>query len=200
MSTAPLSYLQPNQSLPPELRAGDGRTWAIDASLPPGTTLSYTLTGVIANQPRRLNIPAAGQPPVTIDSNGNATFAVTSAVTAAWLPGRYEWVMFAFDASGQRTQIASGTLRVLPDPNGAVPTDPRTYNQRMLEQIRAVLAENALDDVAMYKVGGRELTKVDRLTLLKVEALFESRVRRERIRKGQFVPTKTQGIVFGGRW
>ena len=108
-------------------------------------------------------------------------------------------MLFAFDLTGQRTQIASGTLRILPDPNGAVPADPRTYNQRMLDQIRAVLAGNALDDVQMYKIGTRELTKVDRMTLLKIEALFESRVRRERIRKGQFAPTATIGITFGGR-
>ena len=187
-----------NRSLPPELRAGDAQTWTISTGLPVTSTLFLVLTGVVENVPRRI-IPVT-TPGIVLDVNSVATITIAGTVTGKWLPGRYEWVAFSFDGDGNRDQVASGSVLILPDPAGATPIDPRSYNERMLAQIRAVLREAALDDVAMYKIGTRELTKVPRETLMKMAAVYESAVRRERIRKGQYVPTKTIGVCFGGRY
>ncbi len=45
--------------------------------------------------------------------------------------------------------------------------DTRSYNRRLLDQVRAILNGKSLDDVAMYKIGGRELTKIPLPDLLK---------------------------------
>lgn len=183
-------------SLPPELRAGDARSWSVPTNLAAGTLVFYVLTAVISNRPVRNKIGGAG---VAVDASGMAAFILDSATTATWVPGRYQWVAFAVDGDGDRTQLAQGVIKILPDVAGDAAVDPRSFNQKVLDSIRAVIAGNALDDVAMYKIGGRELTKIPRETLLKQEAIFEDRVRRERIRRGEKVPTKTVGITFGGR-
>ena len=193
MSTAPVPLI-PKKSLPAELRAGDAHSWEVQTELAAGTMLGFVLTGVIANVPTRITIPA-----VAVDANGLATFTVPSATSGAWLPGRYEWVCFATDTSSQRTEIAQGKIRILPDVGGDAPVDPRSCNQKVLDSIRQVIAGNALDDVMIYKIGGRELTKIPRKDLLQQELIFEGRVRRERIRRGEFVRTNTVGIKFGGR-
>ncbi len=204
-----MTPLPPPQSLPAELRAGDALDWTVQTGLPATSVVFFVLTGVVANSPTRLNIGGNGAATTVggvttysgaaVDAMGLATFSIASATSAAWLDGRYQWVAFAIDATGRRTAIATGTVRILPDVNGASPADPRSYNQQVLDSIRAVIAGTALDDVQMYKIGGRELTRIPRMELFKQLAIFEARVRNERIRRGENVPTKTAGITFGGR-
>jgi len=194
--------LLPKKSLPEFLRAGDAHAWNLnagartldDAAQLPPVSVFYTLTAVIANAPVRQQIAA-----VAVAANGIAAFTLGSTITAAWAPGCYQWVCFGTDAAGNRFELAQGVLRIEPDPAAANPTDPRSHNVKLLANIRALLQGKSLDDVAIYKIGGRELTKMDLPNLLKWEGLIESRVRRERIRRGEFVKTKTKGIQFGGR-
>ncbi len=205
MSLPPVFPLPLNRSLPERLRAGDQHSWLIQTDLPDGTYLFYVFTGIIGGQPLRQIVAQPGGTPGAYTggvqvAGGEASFTLGSVTTAAWHPGRYQWVCFALDAAGNRIEVAEGGIRIEPNPLAVVPADPRGFNERMLSQIRAVLAGNALDDVQMYKIGGRELTKVDRLVLMKQEAFFEARVRNEYRRKGQYVPTNNKGILFGGRW
>ncbi len=193
METLPL-----NQSLPPRLRAGDALTRTLQTDLAVGTTLLIVLTGVINGVPTRYML-GGGNQVVPIDSTGCAVLALLSAITAPWLPGRYDWVTFAIDSSGQRTEVAQGEVRIDPDPAGTTPADTRSYNSRMLDQIRALRAGKALDDVQIYKIGGRELTHYTHRELKELEAEYENRVRSERIRNGENVPTRNKGIAFGGR-
>ena len=72
--------------------------------------------------------------------------------------------------------------------------DTRTYNRKLLDQVRALLVGKALDDVSMYKIGTRELTKIPVADLLKWEATLERRVWRER-HHGRHAPNAT--IIFG---
>ncbi len=72
-----------------------------------------------------------------------------------------------------------------------------TYNERLLAQIRALLLGKLLDDVAMYKIGTRELTKIPVAELTLLEAQLERRVLNERVRAGRMKP-KSCPIVFGG--
>jgi hypothetical protein len=192
--SSPVVTHQPKRSLPPRLRAGDAHSWTVQTDLPVGTMLSYVLTGVIANVPTRITIAA-----VAVDATGDAAFAVPSATSSAWLPGSYQWVLFAVDSSSNRTEVSQGKIRILPDVQGSSqPVDPRSYNEKVLASIRAVIAGTALDDVMMYKIGGRELTKIPRKDLLTQELVFENRVRAERIKRGEYVPTQNVGIRFGG--
>jgi hypothetical protein len=176
------------------LRSGDTLVWEVQTRLPPGYTLFFVLTAVLANVPVRILIPAA-----TIDANGLATFNIAGTVSGAWQPGRYQWVAFFTDTNGNRAELAQGVVRILPNVAGAAPVDPRSANEKLLGAIKCLLQGKALDDAQMYKIGGRELTKMALMDLLKWEGLIEARVRNERIRRGEYVPTKTIGITFGGR-
>lgn len=183
-----------SQSLPAQIRAGDAFAWSVQTQLAAGLTLFYVLTAIVKNAPVRIAIP-----PVSIDVNLLASFSIASSVSAAWTPGKYQWVCFAIDGLGNRSEIAQGKIRIDPDVNGATAVDPRSDNERLLANIQALLQGKALDDAAMYKIGTRELTKMTIKDLLYWEAIIEARVRRERIRRGEYVPTKTVGITFGGR-
>jgi len=74
--------------------------------------------------------------------------------------------------------------------------DVRTYNRRLLDQIRALLAGKAMDDVAMYKIGTRELTHIPLPELLQWEATVEARVRNER-RRARGKGAQSAFIIFG---
>ena len=131
-----------NLSLRPSFRAGDALTWQVGTQLAAGTTPVRQQIGVpVATQNAAV---------IAIDANSLGSFALTSAVTAAWQPGRYKWVLFAFVGTN-RTELAQGVLRVDPDSAGTNPVDTRSLNERMLAQIESLLQGKALDDVAMYK-------------------------------------------------
>lgn len=203
MSDTPCT-LEPRFSLPFVLRAGDQLAWNVQTeNLDPASLLFYTLTAIVGNLPVRQLIgtiptgtPPAGGIPLT---NGVAAFTLTSAQTDAWAPGRYQWVLFAVDSTGNRTELAQGKIRIDPDPAGAAPADPRTENEIMLHQIRCVLKDRTATDVQSYKIGGREMVKMTVKELLDLEGTYAARVRKERERRGEKVRTKTVGILFGGR-
>lgn len=203
MSDTPCT-LEPNVSLPPRLRAGDQLAWNVQTeNLDPASALFYVLTGIVGNVPTRQAIPsiASGAPPtggVTLTS-GVAAFTLTSAVTDTWKPGKYQWVLFAVDSTGNRTELAQGKIRIDPDPAGTNPADPRSENEIILGQIRCVLKDRTATDVQSYKIGAREMVKMTVDELLKLEGTYATRVRKERIARGEYVKTKTTGILFGGR-
>jgi len=196
--------LEPKVSLPPRFRAGDQLAWNLQLDLnvfAAGTKVFYVLTGVIGNVPVRIFIPAGAQPAngIAIDDTGLAAFTLASTDTAGWQPGRYQWVLFAVDSSNNRTELAQGEITIVADPNGALPADPRTDNEKLLHQVKCLLNGKAENDVQMYKIGQRELTKMTLDELLKWEGILAVRVRKERERRGEKVRTKTVGILFGGR-
>jgi hypothetical protein len=189
-----VTLLSLKQALPPELRAGDALAFSVQTALVPPSTIFISIAGVIANVATSMKIGGAG---VAVDASGVAAFTVASSVTAAWMPGRYAWVAFSLDGSGNRNELALGQIVILPDV-AAGPVDPRSYNERVLGNLRALIEGKSLDDVFMYKIGSRELTKLSHKELMTQEAIFEDRVRRERIRRGEKLPRKTIGIRFGG--
>ena len=200
--STPAVIQPPNQSLPPRTRAGDALNFAIQTQLPAGTLVFLVLTAVINNAPVRIVLGSNaynGSGAVLTDVNSVATFAIASSVTGAWAPGLYQWVAFSLDSSNNRNQFAIGKMRVTPDVDGTNAADPRSYNEKLLGQIKSLIAGKALDDVGMYKIGNRELTKVPIRDLMYWQAVTEAAVRRERRRRGEFVPTSTVGITFGGR-
>jgi hypothetical protein len=197
--------LQPKDSFPPRLRAGDEHDWTVQTRLPQGTFVFYVLTGVVNNVPVRYVVAQPGGTPgaytggTAVDANGVASFTLATTVTGKYLPGRYQWVCFALDpVTGRRDELAQGEIRIEPDPLATVPADPRSRNERLLASIRLVLDGKALDDTQMYKIGNRELTKMPVKDLLYWEGVTEAAVRKERIRRGERVGRKTPGIRFGG--
>ena len=201
VSTPALVPRLPSLSLPPELRAGDALSFEVQTTLPAGWFLFFVLNAVLNNTPQRILLgrDANGNNLIAIDANGIAAFTVVSSVTAAWPPGRYQWDAFSVDPQANRTQLASGVVDLLPDVAGATPVDGRSYNQKALDSIRAVILGTVQDDTMMYKIGTRELTKISRKELLQLEATFEGRVNRERRRRGEILPRRGLAVNFGGR-
>jgi hypothetical protein len=191
----------PGLSLPAELRIGDTLTFEVKTTLPTGWFLFFVLNAVINNTPTRILIGSTGVGVYTValDANSIGTFTVAGTVTATWTAGRYQWVAFSVDSSGNREQLASGVVDLLPDPAGTTAVDTRSYNQKALDSIRACVLGAVMDDTMMYKIGTRELTKISRKELLALEAEFEGRVKRERRRRGEILPKRGLGVNFGGR-
>ena len=194
MNTVPVT-----ESLPPYLVAGDVLAASIQTCQPSTSIFGISLTAVINNVPTRYVLGGVGAP-IAIDSTGVAALQLPSSTTVAWLPGRYDWVAFAIDANSNRTTLAQGQTVIQPDPTSTTPSDPRSYNRKVLDQIRALRAGKVLDDVMIYKIGGRELTRCTHAELARLEAEYETRWLAERRRKGERLPTKNKGINFGGRW
>lgn len=198
VSTSAVIPRLPDHSLPGELRVGDTLGFELQTTLAAGLQVFFVLSGVINNAPRRILIgrDAAGNDSVSVDATGLATFTVLGTVTAAWVPGRYQWVLFSVDGSGNRTQIALGNTVLLPDVAGAAVVDSRSYARRCLDSIRAVLLENVASSVLSYKIGTREFVNIPRAELMKQEAIYEARVRRE---QGLAPRRRGPAVHFGGR-
>ena len=191
MTSPVITPEQPNQSLPDTACCGNLLAWQVATPLAPGVSVFYILTGVIANIPTRITIA-----PSPTNAGGNASFSVASSVTALWSAGKYQWICFWTDSSGNRDELSRGTIWLTPDPGGANPADPRSQNEILFGNIRALLQGKALDDAVMYKIGQRELTKMPIKELLYWEGVVASRIRRERIRRGEFVRSRTVGVSF----
>jgi hypothetical protein len=75
------------------------------------------------------------------------------------------------------------------------------WNRRVLANIRALLEGKTLDDVAMYKIGGRELAKIPIPDLMRLEASLEARVTAQ-IRRRKAKEALASRITFGpsGGW
>lgn len=183
-------------ALPARITAGDSLSWSVHTHLTIGASVFFVLTAVIKGTPTRITIGDSG---VAVDAFGNAAFALASSTTEAYAAGKYDWVLFGLDSAGDRSQISAGVIRIDADPAGTNPVDPRTDNEKLLANIKNLIQGKALDDVSMYKIGTRELEKMPIRDLLYWEGIVASRVRRDRIRRGEKVPSRTVGISFGGR-
>lgn len=78
---------------------------------------------------------------------------VTAAATAAWTAGDYWLIGFVTDGT-DRVQIYRGQLKVLPDPAVSANFDGRSYLQRVLEKLEAVIEEGVIREVIRYSYGG----------------------------------------------
>lgn len=187
----------PFRSLPLELRAGDALTWIISpAGFPPSLyTLSYVLTGVVGGAPVRIAITSGD----IVGGGTDYTVTVPSSETKAWTPGRYEWFAYVVDSSNNRTQLATGTVKILPDVAGSVsPIDPRTQNEITLYAINQLIAGRAVSDVQMYEIGGRKLEKMKIQDLMYWRGIVSGWVRQEKKARGEYVRPNSVGITFGG--
>jgi hypothetical protein len=199
VSTPAVVPLPPFRSLPANIRAGDALAFQVQTQLPAGALVFFVLSGIVRNAPVRFFLgtkdPTTG---VLTDANGIATFTLPSATTAAWQPGRYDWVLFSL-VGENREQLAQGSARIDPDLADGAPIDPRTRSERMLASVQALLEGKTLDDVAIYKLAGRELTKMTLAELQAWEATLVERIRRERLRRnGRPVRMRSVDVTFGG--
>lgn len=106
-------------------------------------------------------------------------FTVLTTDSAAWLAGTYHWQLFATNPTDSlRKFISEGDLLVKQDPSTQQPSDSRTYNERVLESINALVAGRK--DVDEYSIGGRSIKKMPMTDLLEWQDKFARKVSAER--------------------
>lgn len=152
--------------------AGDSAKWERSISdYPPsaGWTLRYHMARPLVE-------------PVVVEATPDPTAEtyrvnLAAAITATWTPGEYHWKALVSKA-GERHQIVSGTLQILPDPT--VVHDPRTADERALDAITAVLEGRLGESIAEYTVGGTPVKHMDHGTLIRLQGFYQARVRMQR--------------------
>ena len=174
---------------PMEIRAGDTVQWTREFDRFPHAD-GYSLSYVFVGQSSQYQVTAtAGTESYTVD--------VPGATTATWAPGWYRWQAYIKDASGNRYTVAENKVQVLPNLEVATTgLDDREPDEIILGNIVAMLQGKATKDVQEYEINGRRLSYYRWDELVKMRAVFESRVRKIRLRRGEILPTKTIGVMF----
>lgn len=147
---------------PESFTAGSLVQWKrpdLSADYPP---LSYNLIYVA-----RLRGGANSEVNVTATSvNGEFLVTLSSAATAAIIPGEYFWqAEIERKSDNARILIDRGQWTILPDldQTGA---DPRSHAEIMLDKIEALLEGRADKDVSSYSIQGRSIAKMSVTDLL----------------------------------
>lgn len=188
------SLSRPNLPKPEPLviRAGDTLTWArsldnFDSAA--GWVLSYVFVG--------LNTLYTVSGAMITQDNGNFSVKVPATSTATWLAGQYRWQAYATSAAGDRFTIDEGVAEVLPNLQVAVNgMDDREQDEVILDNIKAMIAGKATADVQSYEISGRRLDKYSWGDLMKMRSVFEQRVRKLRLARGEKVPSRAIGVIF----
>ena len=199
----------PIDALPPTLIAGDAYSSTVTTKLEPGSVVFIVISGVSRGQVRRMYVGGDGSPSTAdgvttydgevVAEDQSVTFTLASSDTAAWAKGRFGWVALWIDpATGNREKLSTGSIRIQPNPTATLPDDPRTHVEIVLDQLRAVMENRALDDVAIYKIGGREVTKMPIKDVMYWIGIYEGKLRRQKRRQGKRAPSQNIGITFGG--
>lgn len=126
--------------------------------------------------------------PMTIDIPATAegdtyVFHADAETTEKWKPGEY-WFAVRGTSGADVVEMQNGETSVEPDianvPDGY---DGRTYAERVLDAIEAVIEKRASMDQQSYRINDRELSRTPIADLLKLRDQFRNEVNRERERK-----------------
>jgi hypothetical protein len=179
---------------PQQFRAGDTIKWNrtfSDYAADAGWTLAYRLLSTT----KGYDVNGA----LITSTGGTFNIVIPAATSKTYLADEYSWVAFVTKGS-ERYTVAKGRLKILPDIAAQIDGyDDRSANKKILDAIDALISGAATSDVQQYRIGSRELTKMNRMELLKFRAVYASKVRAERIQNGETVPSNSYGIRFGGQ-
>jgi len=100
--------------------------------------------------------------------------------TAAYAPGLYHWTLKVNRiADGATRTLDQGRFEVLPDLASAT-GDQRSHNERMLDQINALMEGRAKSDADSYEIAGRKITKLKPQELMTWKEHYQRLVNAER--------------------
>lgn len=96
----------------------------------------------------------------------NFRTTVSANTTSSWVAGDYsvkQWV----ERSGERYTVATGNLKILPDPATMVAgSDTRSHLEKVIANIEAMLEGKSTKDVQEYTIGDRQLKHMTTSELL----------------------------------
>jgi hypothetical protein len=203
---APLNPSSPNPQffdsdvplLPTRLRQGDSWQWVCSFTDYPSA--DYTLKFLLNSPTNRFVFPSGG---ITADSDGlSFDVNLTTTQTAACAPDTYDFVAVISGIAATPTAGCQETLvlqSVVVDPNlatasGAV--DTRSFVKKTLDTIKAAISGDTRPDVQEYMINGRQLRKLDKMQLEKLNALYEYKYAAERRARGEYVTSRSPGFRF----
>lgn len=131
-------------------------SWVLTLALRPASGAALALVGT----------PAGDGWTVTLDKDQSEGMGAGRAHWQAWATKGAEQVM-----------LGGGTLEVLANLLGEAPADPRTFEERCLDAINAVIEGRASEDFLEMEVGGRKLKLMSLRELLEAQSIFKAKVR-----------------------
>lgn len=161
---------------PSEIQAGDFTQWRrvdLGQTYPNDEfTLKYSA---------RLEAASAVEIEVTATASGdNYLVQLNSSTTASYAPGIYLWQAYiSRDSDGERVKVEEGYWEVIANRDTDT-TDPRSFEQKALDNIKELLAGRLTKDVTSFSIAGRQITKMDTSELTRLLEYFESRVALQR--------------------
>lgn len=161
--------------------AGDTWRWKITDSTYPvaeGFSLSYAVLGA-----SKLTWDAAW----VSSSVSTHTVTIPATATADLAAGRYEITRIWTGSAGTAGQVYTtklAPLTVEPNPATAGAGDRQTWEERHLAVVEAVLSGRITDDIAMYQIGGRTVSKLPLQELLTLRSSLRQAILFQRT--GQF--------------
>ncbi len=155
--------------MPEKVTSGD----VVDVTLSSLTTAfpigSYTLQIVMklgAGAPLTFDLND-----VSGDHGGTLSFAAAAA-------GIYAYAIKATRIADDAVRtVASGSIRVLPDPSAQ---DVRSHAEKVLDAIEALIEGRATKDVTSYSIAGRSLTRMSPDELVKWRSHYRNEVAKQR--------------------
>lgn len=125
-----------------------------------------------------MSIASPSSASVLTGDNSSGAWVISSSELVLQ-PGRYRY-MITETVEAKRRTVERGELEVLAD-LGVAGVDPRSYSERMLDAIRALLEGNADElDVSELEHNGKSLKKFSPQSLVELESVFAGRVASER--------------------
>ena len=109
----------------------------------------YTLKYSITNAQRTYTLES------TADGDDH-DFAIATATTGGWIPGKYRWTAYA-DLAGELYAIGAGDVEIKADPTSA--GDQRSHVEKVLDAIETVLEGKASSDAASLSIGGKSISR-----------------------------------------
>lgn len=158
--------------------AGDSVDWFV-SFMQFKPSAGYNLQVILINATQNYKISA-------LSDTVSDTFKInlTNLVTEAYVAGRYQ-VFFVLSRNSDNftAQLANGFLDIAENILTVANLDYKTPNQKILDQINALLENRFTSDHVSYKIGDREIVKMTPQELFTQKMLFENLVRQELISK-----------------
>jgi hypothetical protein len=152
---------------PTSIRAGDLVTWTRSLSDYPadqGWTLAYTLINASA----KITITASA-------SGADHVVSVAAATTAGYATGNYRWIARVTKSTEIYT-VDEGSLTIFPNLAALTTYDGRTWDETMLEAIKAAMQGTATATQLSYEINGRRVEHMSVKDRIEWLSFFEMRV------------------------
>jgi hypothetical protein len=148
-----------------------------------GTSIGWTFSHELADGLWQFSYALRGPGVIDIDAtaaDGLVTVTKQADVTASWVPGLYDWRLYA-KKDADRQLISSGQMEIEADfASLGAGHDPRSHAKRMLDAINQVLEGRILSDHESYTIDDRRLDRIPILELHKLRRVYIQKVRSEK--------------------